>query len=120
MKRAQKLRKDRISIVCDDILWQKVSAIVNPANTTLLGGVSLDGRIHAIADSRLFEVCKNMGGCKVGQCKVTDGFNLLCKKIIHAVFPLWTDGDLLDEDLLASCYRNIMDLSSWNWLKRRI
>lgn len=113
MKRRQKLRSDRIFVVADDILLQHVSAIVNPANTTLLGGVGLDGRIHDMAGHRLFEACKNMGGCKIGQCKVTDGFNLLGRKIIHAVFPVCGIG-ILDEELFASCYRNIMNVAVQN------
>ena len=108
MKQKKKPRTDRIIVVADDILLQHVSAIVNPANTTLLGGVGLDGRIHALAGSRLFDVCKRLGGCKVGQCKVTDGFNL-GRKIIHAVFPIWNDDMSVDEELFASCYREIMN-----------
>ena len=108
MKRKKKPRTDRIIVVADDILLQDVSAIVNPANTTLLGGVGLDGRIHALAGSQLFDVCKRLGGCKVGQCKVTDGFNL-GRKIIHAVFPIWNGDMSVDEELLASCYKDIMN-----------
>lgn len=74
MKRKQKLKTDRIFVVVDDILLQHVSAIVYSANTTLLGNVGLDGRIRDIAGPRLLEVCKNMGGCKIEQCKVTDSY----------------------------------------------
>ena len=108
---------DRIKIVVADITTLKVDAIVNAANRSLLGGGGVDGAIHRAAGSELVKECATLGGCQTGQCKMTNAYKLPCKKVIHAVGPVWYGGQQGEESLLASCYDNAMKLAEVNHLE---
>ena len=107
----------RIAVVPGDLTQQRVDAIVNAANRTLLGGGGVDGAIHRAAGPELLAECRTLHGCANGQAKITHGYQLPAKWVLHAVGPVWQDGNHGEDDLLASCYRSCFVLVEQHGIK---
>jgi O-acetyl-ADP-ribose deacetylase (regulator of RNase III) len=107
----------RLKVLQGDITKQQVDAIVNAANTSLLGGGGVDGAIHRAAGPQLVEECRALGGCATGEARITRGYKLPARHVIHTVGPVWHGGSGGEDELLARCYRNSLALAESNDLR---
>jgi O-acetyl-ADP-ribose deacetylase (regulator of RNase III) len=110
-------QSERIAVIAGDITQQRVEAIVNTANTSLLGGGGVDGAIHRATGPELLAECRALGGCATGQAKITKGYKLPARWVIHTVGPVWDDGQHGEDELLASCYRSCFALVESHGIK---
>lgn len=108
------MERVNMKVIRDDITTLQVDAIVNAANTSLLGGGGVDGAIHQAAGIELLEACKRLEGCRVGEAKITSGFKLPARFVIHAVGPIWAGGFLGEKKILASAYQKSLEIATAN------